>query len=93
MKIQILEKEHKKFGSTKLTKPEKERIKLKWIKELGTAAPYGFNDKISGVGILTSPSTSEVNRTGICKNQVRKSRGHRQQPLLLEDNCRQLMNW
>ena len=69
MKVQILEKVHKKFGSTKLTKPEQERVKFKWIKELGTAAPYGLHDKISGVGDLTSPSTSEVNRTGIATNK------------------------
>ena len=24
-----------------MTKPERERVELKWIKELGTAAPYG----------------------------------------------------
>ena len=65
MKVQILEKVHKKFGSTKLTKSERERVELKWIKEFGTAAPYWLNDKISGVGI--------------CNKQVRrrKSHGHR----------------
>ena len=79
MKVQILEKVHKKFGSTKLTKPKRERVELKWIKELGAAAPCGINDKINGVGILTSLSTSEVNRIGICNKQVRRrrSRGHR----------------
>ena len=76
MKVQILEKVHKKFGSTKLTKPELERVELKCIKELGIAAPYGLNDKINGVGVLTSPFTSEVNRTGICNKQVRRRRSH-----------------
>ena len=76
MKMQILEKVHKKFGSTKLTKPERERVELIWIKEWGIAAPYGLNDKINGVGILTSPSTSEVNRIGICNKQVKRRRSH-----------------
>ena len=95
MKVQILEKVHKKFGTTKLTKPERERVELKWIKELDTAVPYGLNDKINRVGILTSLYTSEVNRIGICNAQVRRRRshGHRKQPLLPEDNWQQLMNW
>ena len=63
MKVQILEKVHKKFKSTKLTKPKRERVELKWIKELGTATPYRLNDKINGVGILTSPSTTEVKQS------------------------------
>ena len=66
MKVQILEKVHQEFGTTKLAKPVRERVELKWLNELCTAAPYGLNDKINGVGILTSPSTSEVNRIGIC---------------------------
>ena len=76
MKVQILEKVHKKSGSTKLTKPQQERVELKCIKELGTAAPCGINDKINGVGILTSPSTSEVDRIGICNKQVRRKGSH-----------------
>ena len=115
IKAQILEKVHKEFGSTKLTKPERERVKLtkperervkltkperervklKWIKELGTAAPYGLNDKINGARALKFPSTSEVNRIGVCNKQVRRRRAMviEKQPLLLEDNCQQLMNW
>ena len=76
MKVHILEKVHKKFGSTKMTKPERERVGLKWIKELSTAALYGLHDKINGVGFLNSPSTSEVNRIGICDKQVRRKRSH-----------------
>ena len=30
---------------------------LRWIKELGTAKPYGFDDKIKEVDILTPSST------------------------------------
>ena len=43
MKVQILEKVPK---STKLTKPERKRVELKSIKELGTAAQYGLDDRI-----------------------------------------------
>ena len=57
---QILKyKSCRKFRSTKLTVSERERVDLKWIKELDTAAPYGLYDKINGDGALTSPSTSE----------------------------------
>ena len=95
MEVQILEKVDKKFGNTKLTKSERERVELKWIKELVTVAICGLNDKINGVGILTCPSTSEVNRIGICNKQVRRRRGHGHQKTssLSGDNCQQLMNW
>jgi hypothetical protein len=34
---------------------------LFWIKELGTAMPYGCNDDIKGVGNLSSPGCNEIN--------------------------------
>jgi hypothetical protein len=34
---------------------------LFWIKELGTAMPYGCNDNIKGVGNLSSPGFNEIN--------------------------------
>jgi hypothetical protein len=34
---------------------------LFWIKELGTAMPYGCNDNIKGVGNLSSPGCNEIN--------------------------------
>ena len=79
MKVQVLKRVHNKFGSTKRAKPERERVELKWIKELGTAAPYGLNDMINGAGALISLSTTEVNRVGICNKQIsrRRSHGHR----------------
>ena len=36
-----------------------------WIKELGTAAPYGCNNQIKGVGTLRSPSCKHTNVLGI----------------------------
>jgi hypothetical protein len=34
---------------------------LFWIKELGTAMPYGCNDSIKGMGNLSSSGCSEIN--------------------------------
>ena len=42
---------------------------LYWIKELSTAAPYGCNDQIKGVGTLSSPSCKDTNVLGIFKRQ------------------------
>ena len=67
MTVKFLEKGRKTFGSSKLTKPLRERVKIKWIKELGIAVRYGVSDKINETGVLTSPSINEVNRIGNCK--------------------------
>ena len=32
-----------------------------WIPKLGTATPYGCNDKLDGIGILCSPTSISVN--------------------------------
>ena len=32
-----------------------------WIRDLGTATPYGCNDNIVGIGILSSPTCRSVN--------------------------------
>ena len=56
MKVKILEKVvyTKSLEVPKLTiaKPEREKVELKWIKELGIAGPYGR--KINGVGVTTN---------------------------------------
>ena len=49
---------------------------LHWIKELGTAAPYGCNDQIKGVGTLSSPSCKHTNVLGIFNKQQRRKRSH-----------------
>ena len=50
-----------------------------WIRELGTAAPHGCNDKIDSVENLTSSRCSSVNVMRLfCSSQRRKrSHGHR----------------
>jgi hypothetical protein len=44
-----------------LSTPYRTDRELFWIKELGTAMPYGCNDSIKGVGNLSSPACNEIN--------------------------------
>ena len=48
-------------GSPSLSTPLRRERELFWIKELGTAKPYGFNDQIKGVGTLSSTSCKKTN--------------------------------
>ena len=62
MRVQILEKVyHSSENPTLLTSLRRTR-ELFWIKELGTAKPYGFNDQIKGVGTLSSTKTFYENQ-------------------------------
>ena len=45
-----------------------------WFGELGTAAPYGCNDKIDSVGNLTSPRCSSVNVMRLFGSSQRRKR-------------------
>ena len=49
---------------------------LFWIKELGTAKPYGFNDQIKGVGTLSSISCKKTNIYSLFNKQPRRKRSH-----------------
>ena len=59
---------------------------LFWIKELGTAMPYGCNDNIKGVGNLLSPGCSEINVMSLFNTipRTKRSHGHKriQHPML-----------
>jgi hypothetical protein len=50
-----------------------------WIKNLGTAFPYGCSDNIANVGNLTAPQTNNVNVMGLFQHRERRrySHGHR----------------
>ena len=50
MRLQMLEKVYHSFKNLILLDSFRNTRELYWIKELGTAEPYGFNDKIKGVG-------------------------------------------
>ena len=56
MKVQILEKIYHSLENPVNIRLHRRLRELHWIKELGTAAPYGCNDQIKGVGTLSSPS-------------------------------------
>ena len=76
MRVQILEKIYHSSESPVNTRLHRRLRELHWIKELGTAAPYGCNDQIKGVGTLNSPSCRSTNVLGICNKQQWKKRSH-----------------
>ena len=76
MRVQILEKVyHSSENPTLLTSICGTR-ELFWIKELGTAKPYGFNDQIKGVGTLSSISCKKTNIYSLFNKQPRHKRSH-----------------
>ena len=76
MRVQILEKVyHSSENPTLLTSIHRTR-ELFWIKELGTAKPYGFNDQIKGVGTLSSISCKKTNIYSLFNKQPRRKRSH-----------------
>ena len=76
MRVQILENVyHSSENPTLLTSLRRTR-ELFWIKELGTAKPYGFNDQIKGVGTLSSISCKKTNIYSLFNKQPRRKRSH-----------------
>ena len=71
MKVQILEKIYHSSENPVNIRLHRRLRELHWIKELGTAAPYGCNDQIKGVGTLSSPSCKHTNVLGIFNKQQR----------------------
>ena len=63
MKVRITEKIYHHTKRPKLSTPYRTDRELFWIKELGTAMPYGCNDNSKGVGNLSSPGCNEINAT------------------------------
>ena len=74
MKVQILEKIHYSSENPVNIRLHRRLRELHWIKELGTAIPYGCNDQIKGVGTLSSPSCKHTNVLGIFNKQQRRKR-------------------
>ena len=76
MRVQILEKIYHSSGSPSLSTPPRRERELVWIKELGTAKPYGFNDKIKGVGTFSSTSCKKTNVYTLFNKRQRRKRSH-----------------
>ena len=70
MKVRIIEKIYHHTNSPILSTPYRTDRELFWIKELGTAMPYGCNDNIKGVGNLSSPGCNEINVMSLFKLNV-----------------------
>ena len=76
MRVQILEKIYHSSENPVNTQLHRKLRELHWIKELGTAAPYGYNDQIKGVGTLSSLSCKRTDILGIFNKQQQRKRSH-----------------
>ena len=52
MKVRILEKIYHPTNNPSLSTPFRRKREEHWIRQLGTAAPYGCNDHIDSIGNL-----------------------------------------
>ena len=59
-----------------MSTPLRRERELFWIKEFGTAKPYGFNDQIKGVGTLSSTSYKKTNVYMLFNKHQRRKRSH-----------------
>ena len=76
MRVQILENIYHSSGSPSLSTPLRRERELFWIKDLGTAKPYGFNDRIKGVDTLSSASCKKTNVYTLFNKHQRQKRLH-----------------
>ena len=75
-KVRILEKIYHPTNNPSLSTPLRRQREEFWIRELGTAAPYGCNGKIDSVGNFTSPRYSSVNVMRLYGSSQRRKRSH-----------------
>ena len=76
MKVQILEKIYHSSENPVNIRLHRRIRELHRIKEFGTAAPYGCNDQIKGVGTLSSSSCKHTNVLGVFSKQQQRKRSH-----------------
>ena len=60
MKVRILEMIYHPTNNPSLSNPFGRKREEHWIRQLGTAAPYGCNDHIDSIGNITSPGCQSV---------------------------------
>ena len=79
MKVRIIEKIYHHTNSPTLSRPYRIQREEHWIRQLGTAMPYGCNDNIKSVGNLSSPACSSVNMMDLFKPSPYRNHihGHR----------------
>ena len=97
MRVQILEKVYI-FDKPVLSTSLRRIRELHWIKELGTAKPYGFNDQIKGVDALSSTSFEETNIYELFNKHPRRKRSHgkrhyKKKPPQPESSMNTLWTW
>ena len=76
MTVRIIEKIYHSSNNPNLSTTLRRQKEDYWIRQLGTATPYGCNDKIDGIGILSSPSCNSVNVMNIFNSTPRRRRSH-----------------
>ena len=76
MKVRILEKIYHPTNSPGLSTPFRRKREEHWIRQLGTAAPYGCNGHIDSIGNLTSPGCQSVNVLNLFDRTSRRHRSH-----------------
>jgi len=76
MRVRILEKIYHHTNSPNLSTPYRRKREEYWIKQLGTAMPYGCNDNISTIGNLSSPACKSVNVLNLFNTSQRRKRSH-----------------
>ena len=76
MKVQILEKIYHSSENPILLTSIRRTRELFWIKELGTAKLYGFNDQIKGVSTLSSISCKKSNIYSLFNKHSTRKRSH-----------------
>ena len=76
MKVRILEKIYHPTNNPSLSTLFRRKLEEHWIRQLGTAAPYGCNDHIDSIGNLTSPGWQSVNVLNLFDRTSRRHRSH-----------------
>ena len=76
MTVRVIEKIYHHTNDPKLSTSYRRRREEFWIKELGTAMPYGCNDKVDSVGNLSSPGCSGINVIDLFNTSERRRRSH-----------------
>jgi len=76
IRVRINEKIYHRTNNLNLATPLRRQKENYWIRELGTATPYGCNDKINGIGIMSSATCVSVNVMDIFNSTSRRRRSH-----------------